>query len=95
MHHNEDKKEWLEDLKGKLQTCPHCGQRWLIIGVKTDEEHSCRTCGNRFIINLERRLNGWPPEEQQCDIGKLGLLQPPAQPGLRSRSNKDLAQIIE
>ncbi len=64
MHHKENKNDWLEALKRQRQTCPHCGQCWLIVGVKNGEEHPCRDCGKRFVIKLVHCLNDWPLQEQ-------------------------------
>lgn len=75
MQYKESKNGWLEDLKRQLQTCPHCGQHWLIVGLKNGEEHLCRDCGQRFVIKLAHCLNDWPPNKQQCDTGQSRQLQ--------------------
>jgi DNA-directed RNA polymerase subunit RPC12/RpoP len=80
VHQKENKKDWLDALKRQLQTCPHCGQHWLIVGVENGEEHPCRDCGQRFVIKLAHRPNDWSPNdwspnEQQCNTGRSRLLQ--------------------
>jgi DNA-directed RNA polymerase subunit RPC12/RpoP len=74
MHHKENKKNWLEALKSQRQTCPHCGQHWLIVGVKNGEEHPCRDCGQRFVVKLAHCLNDWSLQEH-CETGQSRLLQ--------------------
>ncbi len=75
MHHEENKKDWLEALKRKTQTCPHCGQRWLIIGGQNNQKHPCRACGQYFILKQGLSLAAQEPRGQQSDTGKDGLPQ--------------------
>ncbi len=50
MHQKKDTQQWEEALKQHFQTCPQCGQVWLAIGLRENEEYSCRTCNYRFTI---------------------------------------------
>jgi hypothetical protein len=40
-----------EALKRHLQTCPRCGQVWLVFGLEENEEYTCQTCRYRFLIS--------------------------------------------
>ncbi|MEP7343142.1 MAG: hypothetical protein ABI977_35785 [Acidobacteriota bacterium] len=73
MHHEENKTNWLEALKRKTQTCPHCGQRWLIIGARNNQKHPCRDCGQYFIIQQSNTMMAQEPRGQQNDTGETGL----------------------
>jgi hypothetical protein len=50
MHREKDCQQWEEALKQISQTCPQCGQAWLIFGLRENEAYTCRTCSHRFII---------------------------------------------
>ncbi len=39
-----------EALKQLFQTCPKCGQVWLIFGMEENDEYTCQACNHSFII---------------------------------------------
>ncbi|HYE73964.1 MAG TPA: hypothetical protein VEF04_11570 [Blastocatellia bacterium] len=57
MPRKNEKQEWLEAMKKCCQTCPKCGQTWLIIGKQKNQEHVCRSCNHRFLMRLAEQVN--------------------------------------
>ena len=31
-------------------TCPLCTQRWLALGVREGDPHTCKSCGHQFVV---------------------------------------------
>jgi Zn-finger nucleic acid-binding protein len=50
MHQEKDDQQWEEALKQHFQTCPQCGQVWLVFGLLENEEYTCQTCRHCFSI---------------------------------------------
>jgi ribosomal protein S27AE len=60
MYQAKTSQQWEEAMKQHLQTCPQCGQVWLVFGLRENETYTCGTCRHRFII-----LHTYCSENQQ------------------------------
>jgi hypothetical protein len=56
-----------EALKRYCQTCPQCGQAWLVFGLRENEAYTCQTCRHRFTILHSYCSDTAAPHEQKRD----------------------------
>jgi hypothetical protein len=64
MHQEKSNQQWEEAMKQHFQTCPQCGQVWLVFGLRENEAYTCRTCRHRFIIMHTYRSDATAPHGQ-------------------------------
>jgi uncharacterized paraquat-inducible protein A len=65
MHQKKEHQQWEEALRQHCQTCPQCGQAWLIFGLRENEAYTCRTCRHRFTILQTYCLDAAVPSRQK------------------------------